>query len=431
MPHAGYQYSGKCAAAGYAALGGGDIRRVVILGTPHRAHVRGGSIPMVNAYQTPLGDVPLDREACDELLAHDLFTSDAHAHAQEHSIEIQLPFLQTVLPEAAIVPILIGEPGAGQWERFAGALGEVVDESTLVVVSTDFTHYGPRFDYMPFRDSIPANLEKLDGGAFECIKALDGKGFLDYKRRTGATICGANAVAALLHLMTGRADATLLHYARSSDIADDQTDCVSYGTFVFTEREAEIVEGGLLPDEKRTLISIARTSLEQWVRHRKKTDPLKGDFEITTALREDRGAFVTLRKEGRLRGCIGYIEGRRPLAVTVAENAVNAGSHDFRFPQPVEPEELSDITIEVSALTPLRVIDDPQKVDVGRHGVYIVKGGCSGLLLPQVAGEQGWDRDELLMGVCHKADLPATAYRDADSVLYVFEAEVFGEEEMR
>ena len=429
VPHAGYQYSGKCAAAGYAAVRDADTRRVVILGTPHHAYIRGASIPMVSAYRTPLGDVPLDRDACDALLAGDLFTTDHRAHAQEHSIEIQLPFLQKVLPKAAIVPILVGEIVAGQWKRFADALRGVVDERTLVVVSTDFTHYGPRFGYTPFRDSIPANLEKLDGGAFDRIKAIDPDGFLDYKRKTGATICGANAVAALLHMMKGRADATLLQYDRSGDVVGDYSDCVSYGTFLFTERKAQAVRAGLAPDEKNTLISIARTSLERWVRQQKKTDPLKEDFDVTDALREKRGAFVTLRKGGRLRGCIGYIEGRRPLAVAVAENAVNAGSRDFRFPQPVQPDELSDITIEVSALTPLREIDDPENVEVGRHGVYIVKGGYSGLLLPQVAPEQGWDRNQLLVGVCRKAGLPPTAYKDPDSVLYVFEAEVFGEED--
>jgi len=428
VPHAGYQYSGKCAAAGYAALAGADIRRVVILGTPHRALVRGASIPAVSAYRTPLGDVPLDRGACDGLLAGDLFISERSAHAQEHSIEIQLPFRQKVLTQAAIVPILVGDVSRVQCKRFADALREVVDERSVVVVSTDFTHFGPRFGYTPFRDSIPANLEKLDGGAFDRIKAVDPEGFLDYKRRTGATICGANAVATLLHMMKGRARATLLQYDRSGDVVGDYSDCVSYGTFLFTECKAQAVEAGLTPDEKSTLINIARTSLDRWARHQKKIDPLKEGFNLTDALRENRGAFVTLRKQGRLRGCIGYIEGRRPLAAAVAENAVNAGSRDFRFPQPVQPGELSDISIEVSALTPLRQIRDPQDVEVGRHGVYIVKGGNSGLLLPQVAPEQGWNRDELLVGVCRKADLPPTAYKDADSILYVFEAEVFGEE---
>lgn len=176
--------------------------------------------------------------------------------------------------------------------------------------------------------------------------------------------------------------------------------------------------------QKKELLSIARESLTYYLKNRKMK-------EFTTQdkfLQEKQGAFVTLKNHGELRGCIGYIVGVEPLFQTVAEMAVNAGTRDTRFP-PVTLKEIGDITFEITALSPFKKIDSVDEIQVGTHGLYIKKGLYSGLLLPQVATEYGWDRDTFLMHVCNKAGLPADAWKDDDAEIFVFSGDVFSEEE--
>ncbi len=179
----------------------------------------------------------------------------------------------------------------------------------------------------------------------------------------------------------------------------------------------------LSDDQKKHLLRIARQSMEAAVRGGRGPDLRTQD----PALLEKRGAFVTLKRHGQLRGCLGYVEGIMPLIEAVAENAAAAALRDLRFP-PVRASELPEITIEVSALTPLAPVEDPEQVEVGRHGLMVCLGPNRGLLLPQVPGEFGWQREQFLAHTCLKAGLPPDSWRNPAAQLYSFEAEVFGEE---
>lgn len=180
------------------------------------------------------------------------------------------------------------------------------------------------------------------------------------------------------------------------------------------------VDLGLTEDERKILHHIAKTAIEC----RLKGKPIP-EFKIdSTTLKENRGAFVTLNKRGQLRGCIGYIEGRGPLYKTVEEMAQAAAFQDPRFP-PVTEKELSELAIEISVLTPLKKIADVKEIEVGKHGLYIKKGWHSGLLLPQVATEYGWDRQTFLEHTCRKAGLPPDAWKEKGAEIYIFSADVF------
>lgn len=183
------------------------------------------------------------------------------------------------------------------------------------------------------------------------------------------------------------------------------------------------IDRGLTAEEKEALLRIARESIRAELEG--KTLPKTGE---QGALEEKRGAFVSLKKRGRLRGCIGFIEARKPLARTVEEMAVAAAFQDPRF-SPLRREELKDLHLEISVLTPLHRVGDVSEIEIGTHGLYIRKGGRSGLLLPQVATEWRWDRDTFLRETCCKAGLAPDAWRDPETEIYVFAADVFGEKE--
>lgn len=176
--------------------------------------------------------------------------------------------------------------------------------------------------------------------------------------------------------------------------------------------------------EKNDLLKIAREAIEARASRKMKLLNPSADSE---GLRKDAGAFVSLYKNGRLRGCIGVFASKDPLWKTVQENAIAAAFRDPRF-APVEPDELPDIDIEISVLSPLRQITDVNEIEVGRHGIFIMKGRNRGVLLPQVATDHGFDRDTFLAETCIKADLPEDAWQNGASI-YIFEAEIFGERE--
>lgn len=236
-PHAGYVYSGRTAAYGYKLLEGKGFKRAVILAPTHHAGFRGASIPDVDAYRTPLGLVPLDREACRELLTHELYSSRPEAHAREHSLEVQLPFLQEVLGDFTLVPIIFGQIGDNDYEKIAEPLKKLLDDKTIFIASSDFTHYGNRFGYVPFTDNVKDNLSKLDRGAIDYIATRDARGFLDYQRKTGATICGRCPIGVMLDALPGVARGSLLNYETSGDITGDFRSSVSYVSMVFTVPE--------------------------------------------------------------------------------------------------------------------------------------------------------------------------------------------------
>ena len=425
-PHAGYQYSAPTAAAVYAALRGQTYKRVIVLAFSHRnaGRYRGIDVPKeLTAYKTPLGEVPIDREACDRLLKDALFTSTPAVDAGEHSLELQLPFLQRVVKDFKLVPLLVGQMADADYAKAAQTLVPLADGETLLVASTDCTHFGPNYGYTPFKDDVEKKLKELAEGAATALTRCDYDGFAAHLEKTGDTICGRNSVQLLLRVlsMQGGAAGVRAAYDTSGHQAGDYTNSVTYQSFVFTRRP-----GTLNADERGELLRLARQTVAATA---KGAAPPKVDADkLSAALRAKGACFVTLQKQGDLRGCIGNMVADGPLYEAVVRNAVNAAREDPRF-SPVRSDEVDQLHVEISYLTPMKRISSPDEIVVGRHGLLITLGMNRGVLLPQVAYERGWTRKEFLEQTCHKAGLPSDAWKRSEAQLDVFEAEVFGEPE--
>ncbi len=234
-PHAGYTYSGRVAACAFLPVGQERYSRVVLLGPSHYAGFHGGMLPDADAYRTPLGDVLLDVEALDPLRAQPGFATDNRPYRPEHSLEAEIPFLQLVLEAGwKLVPVLIGGGSMGpDAQRVADGVKLVLGPDTLVVVSSDFTHYGIRFGYVPFESDVPQRIGELDMGAIRRIEALDTAGFEEYVARTGATICGRDAIDVLLRMLPATARAGLVAYDTSGRMTGDWAHSVSYASIAF------------------------------------------------------------------------------------------------------------------------------------------------------------------------------------------------------
>ncbi len=435
-PHAGYAYSGLAAAYGYNRLRGQEIERVIILAPSHHAPYRGVSIPDATHYETPLGKVPIDRVIAKKLLKYPLFSTVSEAHTEEHSLEIQLPMLQQTLSNFSLVPLVLGRVEMDQFQEIADAIKPFLSPKTLLVASSDFTHYGDRFDYTPFHDNHKAELSKLDGGALDRILAKDFEGFLKYKESTGATICGFVSIATLLKLLPENVQGSLLHYYTSGDLTGEYQNSVSYASVAFYEEkkgedpslggeEAQSRSPKLNQREQETLLKIARNTLEEVVRFETIPRISLQHNDFSPKLMSERGVFVTLKIDGELRGCIGNIMGRGPLFLSTMRNAINSSLQDQRF-QPVTEEELESIKMEISVLTPPQLVSGPEGFVVGKHGIILKKDGVDAVFLPQVAPEQGWDRETTLTHLAGKAGLPSDAWKK-EAEFWVFEAQVFEE----
>jgi AmmeMemoRadiSam system protein B/AmmeMemoRadiSam system protein A len=426
VPHAGYEYSGPTAGKFYGTLAGCRYAAVFILAPSHRFRLRRATLTSADAFATPLGEVPVAREIVAALAGSSSFEFNDRAHDVEHAIEIQLPFLQCALPAGTpIVPILIPHLDRDLRQHTAAALRPWRDDHHLFLVSSDFTHYGGDYGFVPFTDDIPRRIEQLDTGAILKILAHDGDGLIEYGAATGITMCGLDAAATAI---TDQApvgyEAALLGYARSTDAVGDDKRSVSYAAVVLC---AAARAATLAPPERAVLLTLAREAVSAAVRNLPAPDPRDGRHALTDGLREPRGAFVTLTgPDGSLRGCIGVIEGRQPLVDAVVANARSAALDDPRFP-PVRANELPGLQIEVSALTPLRRAAGLAEIEIGRHGILMVKGRRQAVFLPQVAPAQGWDLPTTLDHLARKAGLAAGDWRN-ETELHIFEAEVMPEE---
>jgi AmmeMemoRadiSam system protein B/AmmeMemoRadiSam system protein A len=425
-PHAGYLFSGAAAADGLRQVRGMAFERVIVLGPSHRGWFRGLSVADVTHYETPLGRIPLDQAAVAALHRSSLVSADPDAHRREHSIEMQLPLLQRALaPGWKLLPLLVGNLEPDDYRAAADLLRPLVDRHTLVVVSSDFTHYGPRYDYLPFAydGETAARIESLDRGALAFILARDAQGLLDYQQRTGATICGLRPIALLLHLLGDDAVGSLQTYATSGQLTADYRNSVSYLSILFRGNGAQAESRSNSDGEELSrahmllLHDVASAAVEAAARPR---DPapmqrLNQLFErIPPVLETPSGAFVTLKKGGQLRGCIGYIRPHKPLYEAVAANGINAARNDHRFP-PLREEELEGLEVEVSVLTPPRSIASYEDFRVGEEGIILEKDGRSAVFLPEVAEEQGWDRDQTLTQLARKAGLPEDGWKSGAS----------------
>ena len=426
VPHAGYVYSGCTASEAIRVIPSDAVyKRIFLLGPSHRAAFDGASVnDAFDSYATPLGQVKVDREVCEALKHADpVFTYVPEAHAREHCLEVQLPFLQVHLQHVPpIVPVIIGTQDLAKLRRIAQALQPYFTSDNLFVISSDFSHY-PSYE----------DANRVDKATGEAIESGSLRKFLDALEknarkgvpRLATSACGQSPIAVLLLLMEGRKDLQVRHlaYCNSGDaVYGDKDRVVGYHAFSIVKKE-EADAFALTGEERAQLLQIARKSIDYELA--RKTDLPYDSTKMSPALKEHCGAFVTLHKGEKLRGCIGNLIGYKPLYQTVASMACAAAFEDPRF-YPVEENEMKDIDIEISVLSPLRKIQSIDEFQLGRHGIYMIKGEHRGTFLPQVAKETGWTKEEFL-GHCarDKAGLAWNGWKDAE--LYVYEAVVFGE----
>ena len=436
VPHAGHRYSGKTAAHGYATVRDRITRRVFILAPSHRVYFGGAAVPSVSFFETPLGAVPVDTEVTYDLAEHAEILMDDRPHEAEHAVEIQIPFLQVALPSGfRIVPVVIGDLDASGAERLAAALRPYVGPQDLVIASSDFTHYGEDYNYVPFEDNVPAGIRTLDMGAFEAIRMVSAAELEGYRSRTGITVCGYRAIMTLLALLPAGTGMEILDYDTSGRLTDDWQNSVSYMTIAADLSVWPVVaapdsaDGGvevLDRREQREALRLARSVLESHVRDGETPDPDGLGIDVSGAIGDAYGVFVTLKRNGQLRGCIGNIWPEEPLAEAIVRRTVDAAMNDHRF-RPVAVHELDLIDIEISVLTVPTRVESFDDIEVGRHGIVLEKFRRRAVYLPQVATEQGWNLDETLNHLAEKAGLPTDAWR-SDAHFDVFEAQVFGEE---
>jgi len=431
LPHAGYRYSGQTAAYGIRQIAGRTFSRVVVIGPSHRAHLGNlGALPTATHFASPLGEVPLDLDFMGRLEASGLFRVIPGVHEQEHSVQIQIPLLQEALGTFVLAPIVLGQPDPATTRRMAQVLREAIDAQTLVLASTDFTHFGPNYGYLPFRENVEGNLRQLDLGAFDFIRNRDPEGFERYCAETGATICGRHPVSLLLEMLPPTSVLHLLHYDTSGRITGDFANSVSYLAIAAAGAwsgggAANAWAPALSPEDKDRLLRLARDTLTFFYQHGRAPSLDELQLPLTASLQTVCGAFVTLTEHGHLRGCIGDVMPTRPLYQAVMANALNAAMRDPRF-RPVEARELPLISMEISVLTPPHPVSSFREIELGRHGVVLNKAGRTALFLPQVAPEQHWTLDETLDHLSLKAGLPADAWKEG-AQFNVFEAIVFGE----
>jgi AmmeMemoRadiSam system protein B/AmmeMemoRadiSam system protein A len=422
-PHAGYTFSGPVAAYTYKAIARNHYKTVVVIGPSHFYPFEGISVWPQGGFKTPLGVLPVDDVFAGELLKQNpKFKFLPQVFEREHSVEVELPFLQKTFDHVRIVPILMGDPDPQVCRDLAAALDKIIGhrDDVLILVSSDMSHYFP-YDV--------ANA--MDARALQAILDVDPKKFFEGNLSRKMEMCGFVPVTtALIYAkLRGIKHVEILMHANSGDTAGDKTRVVGYSSVIFYNRllDAQAPQddppAALNPAEKKELLDIARNTVETFVKTGRAPD-----FTVKDArLSETEGAFVTIRKHRALRGCIGNIIGQEPLYRTVRDMAVAAASQDPRF-SPVTPGELKDVDIEISVLSkPIRV-KDASEIQLGKHGVIVSDGTHQGVFLPQVADETGWSKEEFLSQLCsQKAGLPPDAWRSPSVALYVFTADVFSE----
>lgn len=445
VPHAGHEFSGLNAATCYQTLldengkKNNVIKRVIILGTDHYSANNIIALPDFLTYQTPLGEVPIDTTALEILQKNKFFRIEHNPFTVEHSIEIQLPFLQKTVAHFSLVPLIVGAIPEEKIVDVARTLKSIIDDKTVIVVSSDFIHFGPNYNYLPYSKDILDNVRATDSAAVEAIVAKSPAKFNHIIKQTGATICGRHPIAILLALMQLNTWETIesrltCYYASAqmenahmqdkkgslnsaqllAPIPDEKVEnSVSYVSMVFTNQNRLSLspKDRLTGYEKKALLVLAQRSIQNAFMPAEKKLPPHLLFPIKSAeLSATPGAFVTLNtKNGDLRGCIGTVTTELPLYQTIYQMSIAAAFEDNRF-LPLTKKELPDITFDITVLEKPVAIEWPYIV-IGTHGIILEKNGHSALFLPQVAREQGWDLPTTLNNLSRKAGLPEDAWK--------------------
>jgi AmmeMemoRadiSam system protein B/AmmeMemoRadiSam system protein A len=455
VPHAAYFYSGLCAATAYQSLlkptassfGLGNrknttINRVIILAPCHTSFYQGAALPIYTAYQTPLGNISIDLESIKKLSKAPPFSLNGDVHEQEHGVEMQLPMLQYTIANFSIVPIVLGHLSQQQVMTVAHALLQVIDDKTLVVASSDFTHYGRNYSFQPFMKNIQHNIRQLDSFALQALNIPSREAFIHVLTETKATICGQEPLNVLLALLEAKpyeqvSPETTCYYTSAQisaarndlndSIAFDQLkkvasdkqseQSVSYAGIVYHKAPPEAIGMPLNGYETTSLLAFARAVIEDHLQDRSYQPGLQFPI-ITPAMEQTPGVFVSLKgPQNNLRGCIGHVKTEQPLYKSVLDLSLAAAFGDKRF-LPLAPGELAELRIEISMLSKPRLIKDPQEIILGKHGIILEKYDRLGtmiataLFLPSVARELKWTLTETLEELCIKANLPPDSWKD-------------------
>lgn len=420
VPHAGYYFSGNVAASAYAKLDPErPYKRLFLLGPSHHEWLDGASVNTeADYYATPLGQVRVDHETAVELTADSVFSYRPKAHDREHCLEVQLPFLQRWLKDMPpIVPIIISTNDFEKLKKIAEALKPYFTDENLFVISSDFSHYPSYGDAC----SVDAKTGKaVESGDVEQFIATIEANARSGIRNLATSACGEFSIITLMLMLDSQCQVKHIMYQNSGDIDDhDPGRVVGYHSFAIVRGEEKGFS--LTDEEKRLLKKIAYESIKDSLDGKRIAQPILNSK--ISILNSKCGAFVSLHKQGRLRGCIGHFGEDYPLHEIVAEMARAAAFEDPRF-MPVTRDELDDLDIEISVLTPMRRIQSLDEFQLHKHGIYIRKGRRSGTFLPQVADEVNWTKEEFV-GHCSqdKAGLGWDGWKDAE--LYVYEAIVF------
>jgi len=434
-PHAGYVYSAQIAADAWRQASGQQYDTIVILGTNHttagfeRIAVYPGS-----GLRTPLGVARVDQALSAALIKEDPdCVADANVHAKEHSIEVQVPFAQRLFPNAAIVAAVVSSEDAGVVTRFGRTLAKLLaGRQALIVASSDLSHWPS------WHDAVIADRRTL-----EAISTLDPdrvRAAVSVRERgvpnLATCACGEAPVLAAMTAARalGATRGRVVSYANSGDLpVGDPDRVVGYGAVMFSAGEPGADATVLLPRspaaqelpptaaDKKQMLSLARETIRRYLETG--SVPLARGF--SAGMDRPQGVFVTLRKRGALRGCIGQMVPSRPLRVLVGSMALAAAFEDTRFDK-VRASELKDLEVEISVLTPFKEVAGPNAIVVGRDGVLLQKDRRSAVFLPQVATEEGWTRDEMLDNLCLKGGMSQGCWRSG-AKLSTFQADVFKE----
>jgi AmmeMemoRadiSam system protein B/AmmeMemoRadiSam system protein A len=429
VPHAGYQFSGPVAARAFKAVRDKKIDTVIVLGFSHKNFFNGISVYDRGSFATPLGDIQVDSELARELISKNPRMSfNPELFYGENSIEMQLPLIKFALPDARIVPVVFGTRDFEDASVFADALASSLKGKNgyLVMASTDLSHYHP------YDEAVT-----IDNRTISLISKMKAQDLYDEAMAERCELCGLMPVTSLLLAAEnlGYDKVKVLDAENSGDTYGDRSRVVGYVAAAvyrdspqsLPDRQAGTVKergGGMLNDaQKKRLLQIARESIRTFV--------TKGERiafkEADPALNREFGAFVTLHKDGQLRGCIGSMVGQGPLCRTIADMAIEAATGDPRFRR-LSSAEIDKVDIEISVLSPLKRVKSYEEIRIPGDGVLVRKGFSSGIYLPQVATETGWNRDQFLTSLCaSKAGIDPQAWRDPSTEMYVFTAEVFGE----
>lgn len=418
-PHAGYVFSGKVAASAFNQIPeNANFKKVFVIASSHQFLFGGASVYTEGNYSTPLGEIEVDKETAKKLFdSSELFQHDADSHQLEHSLEVQLPFLQYKLKnDYKLVPIILGTNNPNDCKKIAEILEPYFVEENLFVISTDFSHYPS------YNDAIENDLNTANAIASNNLKNLQQVLEANKKKNIphlATSLCGWTSVLTLLYLTENKKlECRKIDYQNSGDakMVGDKDRVVGYWALSVVEKN----EFRVTEEEKEELLRKAKSAIKHYLEtgHRANPDP-----PLTSGiLNDEAGAFVSIYVNNELRGCIGNFAQGETLNDLVQRVAVST-TRDRRFKN-LEKEELKDMQLEISVLSPLKKIDSVDEIELEKHGIYIKKGMNSGTFLPQVAEKTNWSLEEFL-GHCSrdKAGLGWEGWKNAE--IFTYEADIF------